>query len=365
MRENTTFSTEKHLRKKPFDTKVRYYICTRIHNWLNMRLFLLGLILIHFSAISQNIVPPGLMKNWKKTDITRIDGSPYYDPETLNVDFDLNFVSKDSVDLFNNGRLQRVRYQVLEDSIIKVSALRMKIEELSDIKLVLSALESEELDFRLILSPRPLYDLTYTPEAYKAKNGEVVFISETGRVEPQFRHKTMTPVDFIFENFGFPEYRKGGFVVRFVVTSKGDVTGVKVVASSNNRYNDKLIQAVLKTKGFWEPAEFKGEKVSVEIEYDFNLGYEDRKITSQVDSIAYSRMYLDYGTNFIKDGAYRSAFNYLKKSIDYNPLNIDAYFKHAEVSFALKRKEEGCESLSYLLLLEQKKAVPLYEKYCK
>ena len=141
---------------------------------------------------------------------------------------------------------------------------------------------------------------------------------------------------------------------------------MRVVASSNDRYNDKLVNAVLKTKGMWKPAEFKGEKVTTEVEYDYNLGYDNERIhTSEVDSLEYSKMYLDYGLQFIAKGSYRNASSYLKKAIDLNPLNVEAYFKHAEVSFALRRKDEGCESLSYLLLLEQKKAEPLYEKYCK
>ncbi|MCY1375227.1 hypothetical protein D9M69_626280 [compost metagenome] len=151
-----------------------------------------------------------------------------------------------------------------------------------------------------------------------------------------------------------------------MVTATGDVTGVRVIASSNDRYNENLVKAVLKTRGMWMPAEFKGEKVSTEVEYDYNLGYHDRDLSSsEVDSVSYSKMYLDYGLQYISTGSYRNAATYLKKAIDLNPLNVDAYYKHAEVSFALRKKEEGCESLSYLLLLEQKKAEPLYEKYCK
>jgi len=332
-----------------------------------MRTFLFAIfpLFLTFSSFGQAPLKKQLIKNWKKTDITAIDGSPYYDDETLNLDFDLNFFSADSLYLFNNSRLTPLRYRLTADSMLVLSGLRLKIVEISDIKLVLESLESEGFDFRITYMPKNLFDLTYTPEVYRAKNGEVVFKTIQGKLEPQFLHKNMSPVDYIFEKFGFPEYRKGGFVVRFIVTATGDVTGVRVVASSNDRYNDNLVKAVQKTKGLWKPAEFKGEKVTTEVEYDYNLGYEDRTLTSNVDSLEYSKMYLDYGLQFISTGAYRNAISYLKKAIDFNPLNVDAYFKHAEVSFALRRKEEGCESLSYLLLLEQKKAEPLYEKYCK
>lgn len=307
-----------------------------------------------------------LIQNWKKTDITAVDGSPYYDPETVNLDFDLNFFSSDSVYLFNNSRVAVLPYRLSADSLLSLSGLRLKIKEISDIKLVLEALEGEGFDFRITFMPKRLFDLTYTPEAYRAKNGQVVFNTIHGKLEPLFMHKTLSPVDYIFEQFGFPEYRKAGFVVRFVVTATGDVTGVRVVASSNDRFNDNLVKAVLKTKGMWMPAEFKGEKVATEVEYDYNLGYHDRDLSSsEVDSLEYSKMYFDYGMNYIGTGAYRNAATYFKKAIELNPLNVDAYFKHAEVSFALRRKDEGCESLSFLLLLEQKKAEPLYEKYCE
>lgn len=332
-----------------------------------MRTFFFAIfpLFITFSSFGQAPLKQQLIKNWKKTDITAIDGSPYYDDETLSLDFDLNFFSADSLYLFNNSRLTPLRYRLTADSLLVLSGLRLKIAEISEIKLVLESLESEGFDFRITYTPKNLFDLTYTPEAYRAKNGEVVFTTIHGKLEPQFLHKTMSPVDYIFEKFGFPEYRKGGFVVRFIVTATGEVTGVRVIASSNDRYNDNLVKAVLKTKGMWRPAEFKGEKVTTEVEYDYNLGYNDRTLTSEVDSVQYSKMYLDYGLQFISTGAYRNAASYLKKAIDFNPLNVDAYFKHAEVSFALRKKEDGCESLSYLLLLEQKKAEPLYEKYCK
>lgn len=331
-----------------------------------MRILLLILpLFLSAQVFGQNSLRNKIKNNWKKTDITALDGSRYYDQEILNLDFDLNIFSNDSLELFNVNRLTPLRYRLTADSILVVSSLRLKIKEISDIKMVLESVESDGFDFRMTYTPKKLFDLTYTPDAYRAKNGDVVFITEAGKLEPMFINKTMSPMDYIFEQFGFPEYRKGGFVVRFIVTSKGEVTGVHVVASSNDRYNNNLVNAVLKTKGMWKPAEFKGEKVNTEVEYDYNLGYNDRELTSQVDSSKYSKMYFDYGVSFISSGAYKNAANYFQKAIDFNPLNVDAYYKHAEVSFALRRKEQGCESLSYLILLEQKKAEPLYEKNCQ
>lgn len=331
-----------------------------------MRIFLfVAAVFLSINAIGQNSLRNKIKNNWKKTDITAIDGSAYYDEAILGLDFDINIFSNDSLELFNNNRLNTLSYRLSADSTLALAGLRLKIKEISDIKMVVESLESDGFDFKITFTPKKLFDLTYSPEAYRAKNGEVVFTAIHGKLEPQFISKNMSPMDFIFERFGFPEYRKGGFVVRFVVTAKGDLAGVHVVASTNDRYNDNLVKAVLQTKGMWKPAEFKGEKVSTEVEYDYNLGYNDRQLTSQVDSSSYSKTYFDYGMQFISTGAYKNAASYFQKAIDFNPLNVDAYFKHAEVSLALRRKEDACESLSYLILLEQKKAKPLYDKNCK
>lgn len=325
-----------------------------------MLLFLLG-----FQSNGQNTLKKKLINNWKKTDISAIDGSPYYDHATLSMDFDMDIFSSDSLYLFNSDRLTPVKYMLGPDSVLVVSGLILKIKEISDTKMVVESSESQGYDFSITFTPKKLFDLTYTPEAYRAKNGDVVFKMIEGKLEPYFIDKSMSPVDYIFEEFGFPEYRKGGFVVRFVVTKTGGLAGIRVVASSNDKYNNNLVNAVLKTKGKWKPAIFKGEPVSTEVEYNYDLGYHDREITSDVDSVSYSQRYYDYGMSFISNGAYRDAATYFAKAIDFNPLNVDAYFKHVEVSLALRRKDEACESLSYLLLLEQKKAEPLYEKNCQ
>lgn len=329
-------------------------------------IFFFTTILFSLNTFGQSVkFRTDLIKNWVKTDITTLDGSKYYDPEVVNIDFDLNIINKDSVELFSNGRLNTLKYSISKDSVINLGGLRLKITELSDIKMILESSSVEGYDFKMTFMPKNLYDLTYTPTAYKAKNGEVVFEHEPGRLEPQFISNSHTPMDYIFEKFDFPEYRKAGFVVRFIITSKGEIIGTNVTASSNDKFNDRLVAAVLSTKGMWKPAYFKGEPVNVEMEYNYDLGYNERQNSSRVDSSSYSKNYYNYGLDFLSRGAYKNAATYFQKAIEYNPLNIDAYYKHAEVSFALRKKDEACESLSYLILLEQKKAIALYDKNCK
>jgi TonB family protein len=172
-------------------------------------------------------------------------------------------------------------------------------------------------------------------------------------------------MDYVFEKFEFPEYRKGGFVVRFVVSHTGELSGVKVIASSNEKYDTKLVSAVQKTKNKWKPATYMGKKVNVELTYDYNLGFSERTNTSQVDSTAYSTAYYKSGVEMFNAGSYKMAERYLKKSTEYNPFNVSAYFQHAATCIILRDYKSACRDYDQLIFLDQKKAIKLKETYCK
>ena len=326
----------------------------------------LFLITFSFQVFGQKDFSKDLLNDWKKTEIRTKDGSRIFDPTISMATFDIKIFSKDSLRLFTNGRATNYPY-TLKDSTLSFNKMIFKIKKLSDTDLQLD--QADYIDEMQALSikylPKKLFDLTYTPTSYVSKKGEVVYQKVDGKLEPYFMDKNMSVMDYIFEKFEFPEYRKGGFVVRFVVTASGEVKGVKVIATSNERYNDKLVAAVYKTKGKWQPATYFGDKVSVEIEYDFNLGYEERQITSTVDSTEYSKMYFNYGNEFFERGSYKQAESYYKKSINYNPLNTMAYYQHAATCILLRRKDEACEDYKQLIFLDQKKAKTLSDKYCK
>lgn len=333
----------------------------------NMRPLLICFFLITtMQAYSQRDFSKDLLKNWKKTEIRTKDGSKLYDQTYTSATFDINVFSKDSVRLFSNGRSFNYPY-TLKDSIFSFNKIMFKIRSISETELVLDqadfADETQALSLRF--TPKKFFDLTYTPKAYISKNGEKVYQQVDGKLEPYFVDKNMAVMDYIFEKFGFPEYRKGGFVVRFVVTKTGALKGVAVVASTNDKYNDKLVAAVNKTKGKWLPAEYLGEKVNVEVEYDYNLNYAERQMTSVVDSAQYSKMYFDYGNDFFERAAYKQAESYYQKSINYNPLNINSYYQHAACLILLRRKDDACKDYQQLVFLEQKKAKVLQDKYCK
>ena len=332
-----------------------------------MRPYIIFLLFINvFQSFGQRDFSKDLLKDWKKSEIRAKDGSRLYDQTYINSTFDIKIFSKDSLSLFTNGRRYNHSYS-LKDSMLVFNKIVFKIKSLTETELILDqadfADEMQALSLRFI--PKKLYDLTYTPTSYVSKSGERVYQQVNGKLEPYFVDKNMAVMDYIFEKFGFPEYRKGGFVVRFVVTKTGAVKGVSIVASTNDKYNDKLIAAVNKTKGKWQPAEYMGEKVNVEVEYDYNLSYSERTSSSVVDSLEYSKMYYDYGNDFFERAAYKQAETYYQKSINYNPLNINSYYQHAACLILLRRKADACKDYQQLVFLEQKKAKVLQDKYCK
>jgi tetratricopeptide (TPR) repeat protein len=328
----------------------------------------LSILFIFFTiqTFGQKDFSKDLMKDWQKTEIRSKDGSRLYDNTYLNATFNIHIFSKDSLSLFSNGRRYSYFY-TLKDSILAFNKIVFKVKSISENELILDqadfADEAQAVSLRFM--PKKLFDLTYTPKSYLSKNRERVYLQVSGKLEPYFIDKKMAVMDYVFEKFEFPEYRKGGFVVRFVVTKTGAVKGVSMVASTNDKYDEKLIAAVYKTIGKWQPAQYLGEKVNVEVEYDFNLGYSEREVSSVVDSAQYSKMYYDYGNDFFERAAYKQAESYYQKSINYNPLNINSYYQHAACCILLRRKEDACKDYQQLVFLEQKKAKLLQEKYCK
>jgi TonB family protein len=307
-----------------------------------------------------------LYQHWVKDDLIRKDSSRILDMDLLDSEFDMNIYSKDSLRFKANGRASNYKYKY-ESSLLSFGSFVFGVQSLSDYKLcIFDALESDpSKSLMIIMVPKKLKDLGLNPEKYKAKNGEWVYKRIPQLLEPTFMDKNMNPLDFVFEKFGFPEYRKGGFVVRFIVNSSGELGGVKVLASTNDKYNENLVKAVKKTKGKWLPATYQGEKINVELTYDYNLGYEERKINSQVDSIAYSTAYYNSGMEMFNAGSYKMAERYFKKAMEFNPFNISAYYQHAAASVALRNYDEACKDYQQLIFLDQKKAKKLMEKVCK
>jgi tetratricopeptide (TPR) repeat protein len=321
---------------------------------------------VAFTVFGQIEKKQALMKHWKVEKITQIDGSRIFDPAITASAFDLNFYTADSVRMAIDGRAFSYRYR-LKDSLLTFNALQFYVKKLDNLTLVLDQAfaENESQALKLTLKPKALLDLTYSPTYYVSRKGEKVFTMATGQVEPYFIDKEQSAMDFVFEKFQFPALRKGGFVVRFVVTAQGQVKGAKIIATSNDRYNAKLLQAVYKTQGKWQPAEYLGEKVNVELTYNFNLDYAEPTNPQGVDSLQSAVSYFEAGNELFERKSYRQAEMYYKKAINYNPMHINSYYQRAACNIFLRKKEEACADYQQLIFLDQTKAKALFEKYCR
>lgn len=332
-----------------------------------LKAFTLITILFFSNAlIAQNTLESQLRGEWIKEEISLEDGSALFNPEIVESQFILTFISDDSLIVTYNGRSNYHRF-TLADSTIRYRGTTLRIVRLE--KPILEVVETNAEDgykpLRFKLYYKPTYDLSIIPIQYLAKNGEIVFERIPGLVEPKFINPRFTAMDYIFNEFRFPEHRKGGFVLRFVITKKGEIIGGRIVASSHPKYDQKLIQALQKTKGNWVPAQYNGKTVNCEVEYNFDLGWSDSDTAASEANQRYeSEQNKDYGDYYLDLKNYRSAIMYYTKSIENNPYNIDAYYKRAAAHIFRKDLKSACGDYRQLAILKQVKAQELYERFC-
>lgn len=318
------------------------------------------------TTIAQSGLKEALQGEWIKDKVTLKDGSPVYDPSIINTSFILDF-RNDSLIVSINGINALQKYKVTDSTIIykdtryKVTRMEKPILE------VVQVGQPEDVEpLKISFIYKPVHDLSATPQYYLAKNGEPVYLLQPDVVEPKFIHSIQTPIDFIYSYFKFPEYKKGGFVARFVITKTGQMEGLRLEASSDKRYDQRLIDAIKKTEGKWLPATYQGEAVNCEIEYNFDLGWSKPSYstnTEELDKVA-AEEYFSYGKYYFSNKNYKSATYYFDKAIEKDAYNIEAYYLRAASAVFRKDINAACKDYLTLKNLDQKKGADLYEKYC-
>ncbi|MFT5884045.1 MAG: hypothetical protein ACI9IP_000497 [Arcticibacterium sp.] len=323
------------------------------------------LLFITIQGISQNTLKKALQGEWIKDRISLKDGSTIYDANLLNSSFGLEFM-RDSLIISIDGKNSYTSYSI-EDSILGYRGSYFKITRLDNPILELEQVKhSDDIEpIRLKMNFKPTYDLGTSPEFYTAKNNDKVYILLPGVLEPKFMNARFSAMDYIFANFKYPEYKKGGFVVRFVVTKEGKLLGQKIMASSNQKYDQKLIDAINKTKGKWLPAKYLGKAVNCEIEYNFDLGWSKEDYSSSDDDKITAEEYESNGRYYFSAKNYRSSVYYFSKAIEKNPYLIDSYYLRAAAHIFLNKTSSACADYNQLKVLNQKRAESLYDKYCQ
>ncbi len=325
----------------------------------------LVLLFTTIQGISQDTIKKALQGEWIKDRISLKDGSTIYDDNLLNSSFGLEFL-RDTLIISIEGKNSITSYTV-EDSILNYRGSHFKIARLDGPILELEQVQhSDDIEpIRLNMSFKPTYDLGVSPEFYTAKNKDKVYILQAGVIEPKFMNARFSAIDYIFANLKYPEYKKGGFVVRFVVTKEGKLLGQKILASSNHKYDQKLIDAINKTSGKWLPAKYMGEAVNSEVEYNFDLGWTKGDYAAKGGDNVSAEEYESNGRYYFSAKNYRSSVYYFSKAIDQNPYQIDSYYLRAAAHIYLKRNASACADYYQLKVLNQKRAEKLYDKYCQ
>lgn len=311
-----------------------------------------------------------LQNKWIKTELRMADGSAVYRPELLYMQLQYKFFAEDSLRITLDGITSLLTY-TLEDSVLSYGngiALRFYIKELSDVKLVLKEVSTRDENEQIVIEfvPQKFFDLGFVPGTYLAKNGDVVYIADENHVYPYFVNSKLPAIAFISEKFDFPEWRKGNFLARFVVTKEGKVVGVRVEESTSPKYNTKLVEAIKKTDGMWLPAEFDGELVTSEVVMEFKMDFPTYDSgMSAADKLEASQQQLAEGNYYFEEKLYRTAISSYTEAIKNDFKNVDAYYRRAAAYVIMKDKKKACEDYEQLMYLQQTKATELYKKYCQ
>lgn len=317
-------------------------------------------------SYAQKSLKENLQGEWVKEKISLADGSPIYQDELNNAAFALDFRG-DSLITFYENKYTLHSFDV-KDSILSYNNVLYKIVRLEKPILEISQyIKSDEVEPLLIkMVFKPTIDLSLPVNFYAAKNGEKVFEFQPGILEPKFLSSKFSAMDYIYSYFNYPEYKKGGFVVRFVITKTGKMEGLRIEASSNNKYDQRLINAVKKTEGKWLPAKYQGQNVNCEVELNYDLGWSKEPTMdnpAEVNKRA-AVEYYDYGKYYFEEKNYKNAVFYLSKAIEKDPFQVSAYYMRASSYILLRKKKEACEDFQTLISLGQKKAEEYLDKYC-
>lgn len=296
-----------------------------------------------------------ILGEWVSESVTYADGSKVPEDFFLR----LHFLDEKQLVFQNLKFTQSINYKLTKqqitynsmtsDVILSVAADRMTILTQSN-------------TFKVDLVKKHIFDYTLNPYWYVAKNGQNVYARIPNYLEPVIiSSEFKSPMQIIYENFDFPQLKNGGFVVRFIVTKEGNLEEIRIEASSHKRFEDDLRQAVIKTKGKWTPAKYKGEYVNCEVIYDFNLKPSDDTFTE----MRFKAMEKEaYGDRHFNKKEYLQAIKLYNESIALNPMSTSAYYKRASVYVLQKDMMAACANYEQLTLMGQKKAENLFYKYC-
>lgn len=318
-----------------------------------------------------------IVDEWVKENISLYDGSPILKDDIRNMQLRYTFMPNDSFQVTINGKTGRGSYYVKNDTLYFGKNVAFKIERLDDIKLVFRGINldstSQSKALRLSFTPARFHNLGFTPQIYRTKGQDTIFVSKQNYLEPLFMDTDRSASQFISENFFFPEYKAGDFYARFIITKQGEIKGIEVLESTHENYNKYLIKAIKATAGKWQPAIWEGKPVNSEVKMGFDMGWSakmgrksgDTQTAQDTTDANESNYYLMQANINVEAKRYSLAVKDLTKSIALDPLNIDAYYARASVYAITKDVQKMCVDLLQLKNMQQIKGTELWNKFCQ
>jgi tetratricopeptide (TPR) repeat protein len=318
-----------------------------------------------------------IIDEWVKENISLYDGSPILKDDIRNMQLRYTFMENDTFQITVNGKTGRSTYQVKNDTLYFAKNVAFKIERLDDIKLVFRAVILDSVGqskaLRLSFIPTRFHNIGFTPQTYRTKGQDTIYISKPNYLEPLFMDADRSASQFISDNFFFPEYKAGNFFARFIITKRAEIKGIEILESTHEKYNKYLIKAIKATAGKWEPAVWEGKQINSEIKMAFDMGWSEKMKNKNGDTSAQkdtfdsdeSNYYLMQGNIYVESKKYTLAVKELTKSIYLDPLNIDAYYARAAVYALTKDVQKMCLDLQQLKNMQQTKGTELWNKFCQ
>jgi tetratricopeptide (TPR) repeat protein len=318
-----------------------------------------------------------IVDEWVKENISLYDGSQILKNDIRNMQLRYTFMENDTFQITVNGKTGRSTYQVKNDTLYFAKNVAFKIERLDDIKLVFRAVILDSVGqskaLRLSFIPTRFHNIGFTPQTYRTKGQDTIYISKPNYLEPLFMDADRSASQFISDNFFFPEYKAGNFFARFIITKRAEIKGIEILESTHEKYNKYLIKAIKATAGKWEPAVWEGKQINSEIKMAFDMGWSEKMKNKNGDTSAQkdtfdsdeSNYYLMQGNIYVESKKYTLAVKELTKSISLDPLNIDAYYARAAVYALTKDVQKMCLDLQQLKNMQQTKGTELWNKFCQ
>jgi tetratricopeptide (TPR) repeat protein len=307
-----------------------------------------------------------------KDDISLYDGSPILKDDIKSMQLRYTFMQNDSFQVTVNGKTGKGVYKIKDDTLVIAGSIYYKIIDLNEVKLSFYSVGVEKpVKFSFI--PARFHNLGFTPEKYRTKGQDTIYVSKHDYLEPLFLDGDRSATQFISERFYFPEYKAGDFYARFIITKQGEVKGIEILNSTHENYNKYLIKAIKASQGKWKPATWEGKPVNTEVKMGFDMGWsekmelKEKSTTAKKDTIdaSESNYYLMQGNINVEEKRYAVAIKNLSKSLDLDPLNIDAYYARAAVYALTKDVQKMCVDLLQLKNLQQVKGADLWNKFCQ